>query len=106
MKKKSTELSAQELLIKRKNKSTSRKIKDSKIDYTDIPEFSDADLKKFKRVGRPLVGESPRQAISVRIETDVLSKIKDQAKKSGIGYQSLINEILKKAVELGTTSNW
>ena len=98
MKKKYTELSASELLTKRKSKSTLRKVKDADIDYSDIPEFSAADLKKFKRVGRPLVGESPRQAISVRIESGVLSKIKEKAKKSGVGYQSLINEILKKAV--------
>ena len=98
MKKKSIELSARELLTKRSVKSTPRKIKDSEIDYSDIPELTADHLKKFKRVGRPLVGESPRQAISVRIETDVLSKLKKQALKKGIGYQSLINQILKRAV--------
>jgi uncharacterized DUF497 family protein len=98
MKKKSTALSAHELLTRRKGKSTPPKIKDADIDYSDIPKFSTAALKKFKRVGRPLMGDSPRQAISVRIETDVLSKIKARAKKAGIGYQSLINELLKKSV--------
>ena len=98
MKKKYIELSAQELLTKKSVKSTHRKVKDSEIDYSDIPELSSSDLKKFKRVGRPLVGESPRQAISVRIETEVLSKLKKQAHKKGVGYQSLINQILKKAV--------
>lgn len=98
MKKKSIELSARELQTKMKEKSTSRKIKDSEIDYSEIPEFSVKDLKKFKRVGRPIVGESPRRAISVRIEEDVLERLKSKAEKAGVGYQSLINEILKKAV--------
>jgi uncharacterized protein (DUF4415 family) len=98
MKKKYTELSVPELQIKRKGTSTFHKVKDSEIDYSDIPEFSAEVLKKFKRVGRPLLGESPREAISLRIESDVLNKIKKKAKNKGVGYQSLINEILKKAV--------
>lgn len=98
MKKKSIELSASDLPTKRKGKSTFHKVKDSEIDYSDIPELSDEDLGKFKRVGRPLVGESPRLAISLRVELDVLNRLKKQAKKKGIGYQSLISQILKKAV--------
>jgi uncharacterized protein (DUF4415 family) len=98
MKKKSIASSALELRTKKKAKSTRSKVKKSKIDYSDIPALSDVDLKKFKRVGRPLVGESPRQAVSVRIETEVLSKLKLKAHKEGIGYQSLINKILKRAV--------
>lgn len=98
MKKKYIESSAQELRTRKSAKSTHRKVKDSEIDYSDIPELSAAGLKKFKRVGRPLVGESPRQAISVRIEAEVLSKLKAKALKKGIGYQSLINQILKRAV--------
>ena len=98
MKKKSIASSAQELLTRRNGKSTHRKVKDSEIDYSDIPALNASDLKKFKRAGRPLVGESPRKAISVRIETDVLLKLKEKAHKAGIGYQSLINEILKRAV--------
>ncbi len=98
MKKKSIELSAQDLPTKMKDKSTHKKIKDSEIDYSDIPKFTTKQLKKLKRVGRPLAGNSPRVAISVRIEEDVLSKLKDKAEEAGIGYQSLINEILKKAI--------
>lgn len=98
MKKRSIELSVQELQTKMKEKSIKKKIKDSEIDYSDIPKFSAKDLKNFKRVGRPLVGESPRRAISVRIEEDILEKLKNKAKKAGIGYQTLINDILKKAI--------
>lgn len=81
-----------------KGKPTAKRGKRAEIDYSEIPEFSKAELKKFKRVGRPLVGESARIAISVRIEEDVLSRLKDKAKAEGVGYQSLINEILKKAI--------
>jgi len=31
------------------------------------------------------VGESPRKAISVRIEEDVLEKLKTKAEKAGVG---------------------
>ncbi len=51
-----------------KEKSTVKKTKDSEIDYSDLPEFSSEDLKKFKRIGRPLIGDSRRIAISVRME--------------------------------------
>jgi len=91
-------LSAQELLTRKSVKSTGRKIKDSEIDYSDIPELDDETIKKFKRRGRPVIGESPRKAISIRIDESVLSKLKSRAKKKGVAYQSLINEILKKAV--------
>lgn len=98
MKKKSIELSVSELQTRRKGHTTYRKVRDSEIDYSDLPALSDEELSKFKRVGRPLVGESPRQAISLRVELDVLNKLKKKAKKQGIGYQSLISQILKKAV--------
>jgi predicted DNA binding CopG/RHH family protein len=76
----------------------SRRVKDSEIDFSDIPELRDEELFKFKRRGRPVIGESPRKAISIRIEEGTLQKLKNQAKKKGVAYQSLINEILKKAV--------
>jgi uncharacterized protein (DUF4415 family) len=98
MKKKYIELSAQELLTKAKGSSTGKKQRSSQIDYSDIPRFSAQELKKFRRVGRPLVGDSPRVAISVRIEEQVLLRLKKKAHRLGTGYQSLINEILKKAV--------
>ncbi len=97
-KKVTTLLSAPELLARKSAKSMSRKVKDSEINFSDIPEISDEELSKFKRRGRPVLGESPRKAVSIRIDEGVLEKIKNQAKKKGIAYQSLINEILKKAV--------
>ncbi len=92
------ELSVQDLRTKPKDKLIKRVVKDDEIDYSDIPKFSQKQLVKFKRPGRPIVGDTPRKAISIRIEESVLDKLKARAKKHGIAYQSLINEILKKAV--------
>ena len=100
MKKKSniTVLSVQELLERRKEIRIGRVVKDSEIDYSDIPKFSKEQLAQFKRTGRPVIGESRRKAISIRIEETTLKKLKAKAKKEGVAYQSLINDILKKAI--------
>jgi len=93
-----TELSALELRARRSGKFMSRRLKDSEIDFSDIPELTDQQLSQFKRRGRPVIGESPRRAISIRIDENVLERLKSKAKKTGVAYQSLINDILKKAV--------
>ncbi|MNL59611.1 hypothetical protein D3C87_1833540 [compost metagenome] len=101
MRKKSniTELSVRELQAKVKGNSTRKIVKDSEIDYSDIPKFSEKDLKKkFKRPGRPLIGKAPRKAISIRIDEFVLERLKKKARKEGVAYQSLINDILKRAI--------
>lgn len=100
MKKKSNiiELSARELQTKMKGDSITRKVKDRDIDYSEIPRFTADKLKEFKRPGRPIVGTTPRKAISIRIEVGILDRLKAEAKKKGVPYQSLINQILKKAI--------
>lgn len=87
-----------DLQTKAKEKPTKTTRKDSEIDYSEIPKFSPKQLAKFKRPGRPILGETPRKAVSIRIEEGVLKKLKTRAKKQGVAYQSLINDILKKAV--------
>ena len=69
-----------------------------KIDFTDIPELSDEQLASMRRVGRPPLGRSARTAISVRVDPEVLSRLKATAAKQGIPYQSLINDILARAM--------
>jgi uncharacterized protein (DUF4415 family) len=100
MKKKSNiiELSVQDLQTRMKEMRIVRKMRERDIDYSEIPEFSAKKIKKMKKAGRPIVGDSPRVAISIRLEADLLVKIKEIAKQQGVAYQSLINEILKKAV--------
>lgn len=99
-KKKYIELSEDELRTKMKNGSIpkGRIVKDEDIDFSDMPAMTDEQLKKFRRVGRPLKGDSPRVPVHFRLESDVLKKIKKEAKARGVPYQSLLNEILKKAV--------
>jgi uncharacterized protein (DUF4415 family) len=69
-----------------------------KIDFSDIPELSDQQLRRMKRVGRPTIGRSARKAISLRLDPDVLVHLKATAAKRGVPYQSLINDILARAV--------
>ncbi len=67
-----------------------------KIDFSDIPELSDAQLRVMRRVGRPPLGEYARQLIAIRIDPQVLAEVKKEAKRRDVGYQTLINEILAK----------
>ncbi|NJN99326.1 MAG: BrnA antitoxin family protein [Anaerolineales bacterium] len=55
-------------------------------------------MKKGPAGWRPLIGSAPRKDIHIRLDREVLEKLKAKAKKKGVKYQSLINEILKKAV--------
>lgn len=65
-----------------------------KIDYSDIPELSDEQLSKMRRVGRPSLGDQPRKLIAIRLDQQVLDWLKTTAAKRDLQYQSLINEIL------------
>lgn len=95
MAKKSLGLSVQGQRVKK----SARAIPDHKIDFSDFPELSEAQLKSMKKVGRPLLGSAPRKMIAVRIDPKVLDELKRTAKRSGKAYQSLINEILGKFVK-------
>jgi uncharacterized protein (DUF4415 family) len=72
-------------------------------DYEDIPELTDewfkrADLyeggKLIKR-GRP-PSPAPKRAVSLRLDPDVLAHYR----RSGSGWQSRINAVLRKAAKL------
>jgi uncharacterized protein (DUF4415 family) len=67
---------------------------DRKIDFSDIPEMSDAQLRAMRRVGRPTLGEVARELIAIRIDPGVLDNLRKEAEKRDIGYQTLINTIL------------
>ena len=95
MAKKSSESSARAKRAKKNAKTTP----DHMIDFSDIPEFSDRQLKAMKPLGRPLLGYFARKQISVRIDPQVLKALREEAQETGIGYQSLIHEILAKHVK-------
>jgi uncharacterized protein (DUF4415 family) len=68
------------------------------IDFSDIAEASPAQLRAMRRVGRPPLGTAARQLIAIRIDPDVLRAVRREATRRGLGYQSLINEVLAKHV--------
>ncbi len=66
---------------------------DEDIDLSDIPEINEEFFKNAK-----LVERKPRtEAISIRIDTDVLQWFKEHANNKG--YQTLINAVLRTYVE-------
>ena len=67
-----------------------------RIDFSDIPELSDEQLRVMRRVGRPPLGEYARHLIAIRVDPKVLAEVKKEAKRRDIGYQTLINDILAK----------
>jgi uncharacterized protein (DUF4415 family) len=68
--------------------------KKRKIDYSDIPPLSDEQLASMRRVGRPPLGDEPRQLIAIRLDPKVLRWLKTVAAKREVPYQSLINDML------------
>jgi len=73
-------------------------MKDSEIDFTDIPESSPEELKRAVRIGRPSTGNA-KQLIAIRIAPDLLAKIRKMAAKRETPYQTLLHELLEDAVE-------
>jgi predicted DNA binding CopG/RHH family protein len=69
---------------------------DSRIDFSDIPESTDAELKRARRVGRPRTGHA-KQLIAIRISPRLLAQIRRRAAKLSKPYQTLIHELLEKA---------
>ena len=65
-----------------------------RIDFSDIPELSERQLRRMRRVGRPTLGDEPRKLIAIRLDASVLGWLRRTAKKKGLPYQSLVNEIL------------
>ena len=88
--KKSHGLSARGGRAGKKEKGT----KSMKINFSDIPELSDTQLSRMRRVGRPTVGDEPRKLIVIRLDAKVLVWLRKTAEKKGLPYQSLVNDIL------------
>ena len=65
-----------------------------KIDFSDIADSSAAQLKAMRRVGRPPLGDVPRQLIAIRLDPGVLDQFRKEARRRRVGYQTLINEVL------------
>ena len=48
----------------------------------------------MRRVGRPPLGNEPRQLIAIRVDARVLESFRKEARRRRVGYQTLINEVL------------
>jgi uncharacterized protein (DUF4415 family) len=70
----------------------------SKIDFSDIPEVSDEQLRGMRRVGRPPIGAEARQLIAIRLDPEVLSRFRAEARRLKVGYQTLIHRVLAEHV--------
>ncbi len=88
--------------VRRAGKSA-RHMPDDKIDFSDIPESSDAELKRAQRVGRspkspgrPKTGRAKR-LIAIRIAPELLAELRKLAAKVNKPYQTLIHEMLQRA---------
>lgn len=68
------------------------------IDFSDIPEASAAQLGSMRRVGRPPIGSETRRLIAIRLDPEVLSRFRREARRRKVGYQTLINRVLAEYV--------
>jgi uncharacterized protein (DUF4415 family) len=66
------------------------------VDFSDIPESTDAELKRARRVGRPRTGNA-KQLIALRISPQLLAQLRRLAAKQDKPYQTLIHDLLEKA---------
>lgn len=69
---------------------------DSQIDFSDIPESTEEELRGARRVGRPSRGMA-KQLIAIRLSPRLLSQLRKMAAKDKKPYQTLIHELLEKA---------
>ena len=71
---------------------------DSLLDLRDIPEATDAQLRRARRVGRPVTGNA-KQLIAIRIAPRVLAQLRRLAAKQSKPYQTYIHELLERAAK-------
>lgn len=70
----------------------------TEIDFSDIPEASAEQLRVMRRVGRPPLGERSRQLIAIRLDPGVLERLRKEARRRDMGYQTLVNRVLAEYV--------
>ena len=75
---------------------SARHTPDSQIDFSDIPESTDEELRRARRVGRPTSGMA-KQLIAIRLSPSLLDQLRKMAAKQGKPYQTLIHELLERA---------
>ncbi len=73
-----------------------RHMPDSRLNLSDIPEATDEQLRRARRVGRPVTGNA-KQLIAIRIAPRLLAQLRRLAAKQSKPYQTLIHELLERA---------
>jgi predicted DNA binding CopG/RHH family protein len=71
---------------------------DSRIDFSDVPESTDAELRRATRVGRPKTGRA-KQLIAIRLDPGLILRLRKMARRKGKPYQTFIHELLDKATK-------
>lgn len=77
---------------------SAKHIPDNQIDFSDIPELSEEQLLKARRVGRPRSGNA-KQLIAIRLDPKLLAKLRKVATKKKKPYQTLMQELLQSAIK-------
>jgi predicted DNA binding CopG/RHH family protein len=80
----------------RQRAKNARHTPDSQLDLTDIPEATDEQLRRARRVGRPVTGNA-KQLIAIRIAPRLLAQLRRLAAKQSKPYQTFIHELLERA---------
>ena len=52
----------------------------------------------MRRVGRPRLGDEPRQLIAIRVDPGVLRQFRKEARRRRVEYRTLINQVLAEHV--------
>jgi predicted DNA binding CopG/RHH family protein len=73
-----------------------RHMPDSALNLSDIPEATDEQLRRARRVGRPVTGNA-KQLIAIRIAPRLLVQLRRLAAKQSKPYQTLIHDLLERA---------
>ncbi len=74
-------------------------MKDKELDLHDMPELTDDEIKRARRVGRPKTGTPNKQLIAIRLDPKLIEKLKTIAAKQNTPYQTLIHELLEDAAD-------
>lgn len=82
----------------RRRAKNARHISDAAIDFSDIPQLSEKQLLTARRVGRPRTGNA-KQLIAIRISPELLAQLKHIADVEGRPYQTLMHDLLERAVK-------
>lgn len=67
-----------------------RSMPDRQIDFSDIPQSTDEELNRARRVGRPKSG-TEKQLIAIRLSPKLLDALRRMAAKQRKPYQRLIH---------------